>query len=258
MKKLGIVILGGVVVLAITGGLVVLLTRGPRKTAKDLLSQIRQGRTHEVYLTTADAFRAASREEEFTTLLKGIPLDELRNASWSSRSIGRNAVRVKGTVTKRDGKTILMSLDFLKNGKKWEITSVREIEAGQAHELPAPQMPPEVEVRRMLAATMISLGGAIIRDDFTDFYAREVSDEWKIRTSPGALRETFRGYERFDMDLARLAKRNAIFRRKPFIDEDGMLVLEGYYATRPLPISFAIRYLHEPPDWKLSALDVSM
>jgi hypothetical protein len=54
-----------------------------------------------------------------------------------------------------------------------------------------------------------------------------------------------------------LAGKSPIFTGGPMINEDGNLVVDGYYATTPWRVGFHLTFIMEGRNWKLAGINVS-
>ena len=45
---------------------------------------------------------------------------------------------------------------------------------------------------------------------------------------------------------------------EPTVNEDGILVLEGHYPTKPSRLMFKLSYIYEGVDWKLVGTNVNI
>jgi len=44
----------------------------------------------------------------------------------------------------------------------------------------------------------------------------------------------------------------------PIIDNDGILIVSGYFPTQRMNLKFILRYIYEHPEWKLFGVRVSI
>ncbi|MBP7830513.1 MAG: hypothetical protein KA248_11400 [Kiritimatiellae bacterium] len=258
MKKFGMVVLGIVVVIGVLIALLLVATSGLPKAADEFFSLIEQGKIGEAYLATAAEFRAATSEGEFAAFLRDSALGGYASASWSTRSIENNRGQLKGTVTTRDGGQIPLEMDLVKEGDAWKILAVRKAAAGL---LPGGastvEIPPDAELQRLTSEAIAKLADAIQRNDFGDFHG-SVSRLWQGQITADELKNIFASFVEQGIDLAPLSGLTPVFSQKPAVDEDGVLLLEGYYPDGENQVFFRLKYIYEHPQWKLLGINVKL
>jgi hypothetical protein len=72
----------------------------------------------------------------------------------------------------------------------------------------------------------------------------------------GRLQHAFEGFVEQQIDIGGIAGIQPIFDRAPWVNTEGLLVLSGYYPTKPYRVVFSLRYCFELPEWRLFGLDV--
>lgn len=257
MKKVGFGCLVAMVMILVAFGVALWATRDLPKAADAFFSRVREGKIHEAYLETASEFQAATSEEAFTEFLDRTALKNYQSASWSSRSIKNNTGTLEGTLTTRNGGKIPLVMDFVKEGKTWKILALRKAEAGIVKEMPEPELPSDKDLRLLTSTSLSALGAAINKRNFEDFYDG-LSELWKSQVTAGELKEAFSDFIEKNIDLTRVSYKTPVFSKKPAINEDGVLVLEGYYTTQPAQVNFVLKYVYEHPQWKLVGVNVKL
>ncbi|HOW97575.1 MAG TPA: hypothetical protein P5567_06525 [Kiritimatiellia bacterium] len=258
MKKMGTILLGIVVVVAILIALLFFATSGLPKAADEFFSLVREGKVGEAYLATAAEFRAATGEEEFSAFLRDSALGQYASASWPTRAIENNRGRLEGTVTTRDGGQIPVELDLVKEGGAWKILNLRKAAAGLAQGgASTVEIPPDAELQRMTSEAIGLLAEAINKNDFSGFRAH-ISQLWQSQVTEEQLREAFKEFAEKQIDLAPLKSQTPVFSQKPAVDENGALNLRGYYATTPDQVRFELSFIYEHPQWKLSSIGLHL
>jgi len=64
---------------------------------------------------------------------------------------------------------------------------------------------------------------------------------------------------RTEIDLPSAVKETEpVFNHPAAIGPNGMLVIQGYYPTKPNRIIFQLKYLKDEGDWKLAGIDVNL
>ena len=257
MKKAGIGCLVIVVILAVIVGVALFATSDLPKAADALFSLVAQGRVDEAYQSTAAEFRAATSAEDFASFLESTALAGYQSASWTSRSVKNNTGELEGTITTKDGGQIPVTIDLVKEGGDWKILALRKAGAGLITPTAEPDLPPDAEVQRLTAEAMAQLDTALRGNDFTGFH-QGISKLWQEQITPAELQTIFATFVERGIDLSPLAAETPVFSQKPFVNEDGVLTLEGYYTVQPGPVYFRLKYIYEHPQWKMLGINVSI
>lgn len=241
------------VVAALVGGLVVFVFRatGPVVEAADrFLSLLGEGKTHEAYLSASKALRDRQDEGAFERSAKDLGLDGYESSSWSSREVSNDSGKVEGTVKTRSGSERELAIHLAREEGEWRVVSF-----GRAGSTPAAPIPPKEELERMASASVGSFADAVRAKDFTRFH-QTLATIFRDQTSPESLASVFRQFLEQNMDLGGVKDVTPIFNKPPATNDDGQLVLAGSFPTKPLTVTFDLKYAYEHPDWKLVGIEV--
>ncbi|HUG90435.1 MAG TPA: hypothetical protein VML55_06360 [Planctomycetaceae bacterium] len=249
--------LAGVAVIAGIVFLVFSLTRGATEAADRFLALVGEAKHHEAWLSTAGAVRAQQDEAEFVRTIERLGLDEAASASWSSRRIVNDEATLEGSVTTNSGGAIPVTIKLLKEQGEWKVLSITGPEAGVQVATTRKQVPPDAELRRLVTSTLLDFNAAIQAEDFTGFH-ESVSTAWQQQITPAQLLEAFQSLIDREVDLAAIEEVPAVFSEPPGFDENGMLVVQGFYPTRPVRVAFELTYAYEHPEWKLFGINVGL
>jgi hypothetical protein len=119
-------------------------------------------------------------------------------------------------------------------------------------------IPGEEELKSMTDSSILSFGEAIKDKDFSGFYT-EIAAIWQTQTSAEKLNETFKDFVDKDIDLPSALKgMEPVFDRPASIGSNGVLVVQGYYPTKPNRVVFQLKYLKEEDEWKLVGINVNL
>ncbi len=117
-------------------------------------------------------------------------------------------------------------------------------------------IPSDDQLKQLVNKTMLDFAVAIKARDFTGFY-NNIAKLWQAQTTPEELYNTFKSFADQNIDLTVLQGLNPTFTEKPFLNENGWLVLQGHYPTQPSITYFTLEYLYEEPEWKLGVINVN-
>lgn len=262
MKKVFIIvgsIVGGLAVLAgVIIGLVFWFTGGAVDETERFLALIAQDKIEEAYQSTATGFRSQQDSASFAATVKGIGLTRYASASWTNRQIENNRATLEGSVTTTDGGTIPLTIKLVSEGDEWKVLSLTTPAAGAAIADSAnrkPVVPDDNAVRQLVNQTMRSFGQALERSDFGPFYAA-ISDRWKGQITGEGLSRAFQPLIDQKTNFGNIQNLDPTFGAPPAINQDGLLVASGFYATEPHRARFELKYIYEAPTWKLFGIHV--
>lgn len=226
----------------------------PVVTASDeFLDLLAQGKTAEAYASCASGLHARLDEPSFTEAVKKLGLTEYKESSWNKRNINNDDGMVEGTITKKDGSSTPATIRLVHEGGKWKVSGVR---VGGAELTSLQRMPDDDDLQRIVRKTLLDFDKAVKLKDFTDFHAA-IAESWKKEITAKDLQQTFHEFIDKEISLSGVSDLRAIFAEPPKIDDDGVLKMQGHYATRPLQVNFELRYMHEAPGWRLIGINLS-
>jgi hypothetical protein len=87
-------------------------------------------------------------------------------------------------------------------------------------------------------------------------FHQQISALWRGQVTPEQLSDAFKPFMNQGLDISEISGAEPIFTEPPAINGDGVLVLKGSYPTRPMKISFQLKYVYEHPAWKLIGINV--
>ena len=93
--------------------------------------------------------------------------------------------------------------------------------------------------------------------DFTVFY-RRISKLWQDQTTKEQLLNLFKSFSDKKIDLILLEGKIPDFYKKPLIDDNGWLVLQGKHEAFPYYVDFILSYTYEDTAWKLAGINVDV
>ena len=251
--------IGGFILLAIVMvAIVFFLTQGMAQSTDKFFSLIQQQKSEEAYQLTATAFRSSTTLDQFKSFIEQLGLDQYQSSLWSSRSIENDRGTLEGSVTTSAGK-IALKVYLVKEGNDWKILRIEQPQAGVQDTNQAdnsPSMPTDQENLALIQNTLADFVKASASKDFTIFYGN-ISELWKAQTTPDDLKKLFVDFVTKDIDLTFLSMTQPVLNKKPVIDENGILLLEGSYPAKNHMLNFKLKYIYEHPSWKLMGIEVN-
>ena len=122
---------------------------------------------------------------------------------------------------------------------------------------PRGKVPSEREARALALESLLAFNRAVQAKNFTTFH-KQIADVWRKQITPADLRKAFATFIEQEVDIAPIADLQPVFDPAPAFDEDELLLLKGYYPTRPNKVHFKLRYIQEADAWQLVNIAVNV
>lgn len=151
---------------------------------------------------------------------------------------------------------VYFTLKYLDEKSAWKLVGIN-VNVKPEEEEKTGEIPPEAKLKQLVKKTMLDFALAIKARDFTGFY-HNISKVWQEQTTKEELFEIFKSFSDQNIDLTILQDLEPIFTAEAFLDEDGLLVLQGRYPTEPSVVYFEMDYIYEDSDWKLFGINVNV
>ncbi|MGT2502895.1 hypothetical protein ACVOMS_23110 [Bradyrhizobium guangxiense] len=119
----------------------------------------------------------------------------------------------------------------------------------------SPALPtPKVE-EVMVKVALLTLNDANLTGNYNVLYAK-MAEPFRERFSADTLKQAFRDFAGHHIDA--VAGMPIITTEPPRIDDNGALLLRGYFDTTPSRLSYEPRLRHVGGEWKLITIDVKV
>jgi hypothetical protein len=156
--------------------------------------------------------------------------------------------------------TTNFTLKFISEKSQWKLIGVYvspgEGATPEASASVVSEMPADSELAALTNSSVMLLATALGRDDFSDFYAA-IAKLWQGQTTREQLRDQFKVFVEKKISLTLIEGTNPVFTEKPVVDANRVLILTGYYPTKPYRVEFRLKFIKEEPQWKLVGINVS-
>jgi len=174
-------------------------------------------------------------------------------------SIDENGILVlKGTYPTRPS-VLSFTIKYIRQDSEWKLVGIfvnsEEPAGGSTPKAEKHEIPPEDQVLLLTKRSMTLLAEAVSRDDFSEFYG-SLAALWRQQISKDSLRERLAVFIDKKISLTVIEGVSPVFSEKPYIDNDGLLVLKGRYPTRPYEVEFELDFYNEESQWKLFGFNV--
>ncbi|WP_295446201.1 hypothetical protein [uncultured Thiodictyon sp.] len=270
MKTWVKVVLGIVAVIGVAIGAVFYLTAGMVDTADGFFTAVKQDDMTKARTYLAETFKARTDEKTLKEFLAKSALTKFKEASWGNRQISGGRGELEGTVTTETGGTIPIKLTLVKENDTWKIFQLEKPAAGLQTENASPSAPQQAGTSKLTGAPSVpEKAGAIalVKQSLHDFivsadkksmehFRDSISSLWRKQVTTAQLDEAFKPLTESGADWSVLENFDPIFSSDGAIDEDGVLLLTGYYATKPSQVSFKQKFIREGDTWKLIGFQI--
>ena len=258
MKKLA-KILGGLVV-GIVGlvALVFYMTGDLVDSVDDFFVEVSNGEISTAYARLAEDFKTNTSQEQLQAFLKGTNLNEFKAASWNSRSFNNDTGKLEGTITTKTGKTIPLTVTLVKENGDWKILGIRKAAAGiDGKEKLDSLIPTNDDAVRLVRETTKVFGDSVTAKSMQGFHAF-ISEIWKAQYTVEKLEQAYGKLYEWGSDWNSLSNLSPVFASNPALNEEGVLIVQGHYPTKPDQLQFTYKYVMEGAAWKLLGLSVRL
>ena len=256
MKKFLKVVLVIVVIVVLGLAAVFYFSAGMVKVADDFFNAVKSRDISKAYSYLSDDFKANTSQEALSDFLSKSGLTAFKTASWQDRSISGGRGELTGSINTESGGAVPIKLRFVKGESGWKIYSIEKPQAG-IQDQKAWQFPAEGDQVKLVAETMHLFALCVNEESMAKFHAHASSLMQKQYT-PQKLDEAFAPFYKIGMDLTLLDNLSPIFDEKPSLNEEGVLLIKGHYATKPSQVFFEQKYIYEGLGWKVLGLNVQI
>ena len=154
--------------------------------------------------------------------------------------------------------SVPFELEYMFEDPKWRLFGI------DLNAMPLPDSTTDTKValadtnfEELVNQSMMEFAIAVKAEDFSAFYAG-ISRMWQEQIAEEELAEIFRGFIENEIDLTPVGNLKPSFITEPFVDENGVLRLEGTYPTQPSLVYFKLSFVLEGADWRLIGINVQI
>jgi hypothetical protein len=259
MKKGCLIAIAGALGLIIIAVLLAFgLTRGAVKSGENFLGLIGSGKIADAYESASATLKSQQTLESFTQSVKDLGLTDYASASWSSRETKNDRAHLEGSVKTRAGGKIPLNMDMVRESGNWKVIYLSAPQSGVAVEQQGDKkLPTDEKSKALVLASLLDFNNAVHDKDFKGFHTT-ISRAWQEQITADKLKEVFQEFIDKKLDISSIKTVDPILSEAPEINSDGLLILKGYYPTRPLKVNFQLKYIYEHPAWKLFGIKVNV
>jgi len=165
--------------------------------------------------------------------------------------------QLEGSAITRSGGKIPLHIELVNESGKWKIYSLSAPQPGVIVQNVPKSIPSENELNAMVLETLLAFNKGVKEKSFVAL-REQGSSAFHEALSAEKLLESFKGFVDKDVDISPIEKVPLVFENPPVIDSEGVLILKGYYPTKPKQVVFGLKYALESSGWKLHGLDINI
>ena len=155
-------------------------------------------------------------------------------------------------------KVVPFQLKYLYEAPDWKLFGIRvKIKPVSPPKGEGTDMPSESELKKLVHLTMLDFEAALKAKDFSKFHEK-IAKFWRDQITSEKFGRIFKSFIDRDVDLSEIATLNPAFKKKPYLDGNGLLIIEGIYETKPRETHFKLKYLPEENVWKLAGINIEL
>jgi len=117
------------------------------------------------------------------------------------------------------------------------------------------KVPSERALEALVKVTLLSFNDANVTGNYSVFHAK-LSKPFRQQFTPERLQETFKDFSRKEIDFDVIAAYEPVYDPAPRVDNEGKLVVKGYFPTEPARVVYDLRFIPSDGEWKLIGINV--
>lgn len=247
LKVIGVLVLLFVVAV----GAVFYFTSGMVTAVDEFFAAVAAQDMTKAHKYLAQAFRAATPEDELKAYLDRSALLDYSEAHWSNRQVAIGGTgQLDGEIVTKSKGVIPVSLAMIKEDGQWKIYSLRKQNAGLVTESGGQSIPSKSDAARLAVATTLDFGNAVKAKNLEPFY-RKTTSEFQQQISLDDLNKQFGVFIEREIDLTGVANVTPVLTVDPGMTPEGVLQIAGYFPGQRARLEFSYKYVYRFTDWKL-------
>ncbi len=257
-KKKWLKIVIGVVafiVLAVTAAFY--FTSGIVDTADDFFKTVKEQNMAKARGYLSEDLKASTDEKALADFLSKEAILNFKECSWSNRQVSGDRGELDGSIKTETGGVIPIKMMFVKENGKWKIYAIQKPTTGLQSENASSNVPSKSAQIALVKQSMHDFVVSVGRKDMEHFRST-VSQLWQKQHSTEQLNQAFKSIIDSDANWVVLDNFEPVMAAESTIDKDGVLVLTGYYPTKPAQVYFKQKYINEGSSWKLLGFNINV
>jgi len=133
------------------------------------------------------------------------------------------------------------------------LTLMLAVPAAQAQN----KVPSAPALEALVKSSLLSLNDANVTGDYSVFHAK-LAKPFRDQFSAERLKETFHEFADKHVDYDIIAAYQPTYSKPPAIDDEGKLLVEGYFPTEPKRLNFKLDFIPSDGEWRLVRIKVDV
>jgi hypothetical protein len=246
-----------IVVALVIGGAVFYLSREMNRAADGFFAAIGDAK-----LPQARTFLSAPLQSEtgviwLKKLLADGELFDPESTQWTSCKSANGYGELTGSVTRRSGSVVPVTLLFVREKLRWKLYAIRRPFTGGLPQPMAPLLPDRQEQVALVKRAMQDFAASVQTRNMSYFRSTLAPSRRELYTTE-KLNEAFGRFFDIPEDLASLAQVEPSVNQTTRSADNGDVTLSGYFPTSPKAVHFLQKYAYEQTDWRLLSFKIDM
>ena len=248
-------VISAVVVIAIS--LAWYFTSGIVDATEQFFVAVKSGDADKIDQYLSAEFKARTGRKLLNEYLVNNALSNHREVKWSSRSVKGDRGYLMGTLTTASGEAVPLMVSLIKKDQGWKIYSLQKSTAGLHVALMPVQAPSGQALSTLISESMYVFANAVKVKNMQTMH-RHISQLWQQQINVQQLNNSFKGFYPLGDALLKLKDHRPRLSREPSINNEGVLIVEGWYPSSPKKLFFRHQYVYEQTGWKLLGFNVDI
>ena len=257
MKKFLKIILIFLVIVVLGIAAVFYATADLPKAADDFFKSVKHKDMDHAYSLVSEDFKSGTSKDQLRQFLDENSMSNYASTFWDNRSINGDRGSLKGTLNSADGTKVPLEINFIKSAAGWKIYSIHKPLSGVSGLKETLQVPNEANLIRLVNETIELFGNAVTAQSMAGLF-EEISQLWRRQTTVEQLDKAFDSFYGNPFDFKNLAGLKPAFTGEPYINDDGVLIISGFYPTSQAKLVFELKYFKEGLSWKLLGVNIEL
>jgi hypothetical protein len=255
MNKWLKIVIGVVVVLVLGIAAAFYFTSGIVETADAFFKAVKERDIAKARSYFAEDFNASTDEKALTDFLSRSSILNFKEANWSSRNISGGRGELNGSVKTETGGVVPIKMMFVKESGQWKIYAIQKPTAGLQSESSPPNAPAKSDQIALVKKSMHDFIVSVSKKNMEHFRGT-VSRLWQKQHTTEQLNQAYKAVINSSGNWTVLNDLEPVMSAESTVDKDGVLVLKGYYTTKPIQVYFEQKYVYEGLSWKLLGFNI--
>lgn len=117
------------------------------------------------------------------------------------------------------------------------------------------RVPGERALEALVKSTLLTFNDANVTGNFTVFHAK-LAKPFRQQFTSERLQESFKSFAEQQIDFDVIAAYRPVYDPAPSVDDEGRLVVQGYFPTEPTRVLFDLKFIPSDGEWKLISIHV--